>query len=90
MIIVYKFSAEWDESCKLYDPIFNKVSEKFNNSEIEFKKIDVEDFPELTNKYNIKFVPMTLIEVSDEIKFKRVGILSENELENEINKNIGL
>jgi thiol-disulfide isomerase/thioredoxin len=86
MITVYKFSAEWCSSCKSYDPIFDEVSKKFDKQNIEFKKIDIEESEELINKYSIKHVPMTIIDVNGEVKLKRVGLLSESVLTEEINK----
>ena len=84
MITVYKFSAEWCKNCNVYDSIFDEVSKKFDKPDIEFKKIDVEERTDLTDKYSIKFVPMTLIDVDGEVKFKRTGVLSEVDLINEI------
>ena len=86
MITVYKFSAEWNESSKQYDSTFNKISKEYKDSEIEFKNVDVEESVELATKYSIKFVPITVIEVNDEVIFKRVGILSEELLRDELNK----
>jgi thioredoxin-like negative regulator of GroEL len=86
MIRVYKFSSEWDKSKETYNPIFDKVSKGFDNPDIEFMGVDVEESAELASKFKIKFVPTTLIEVNSFVKFNRVGVLSESDLIAEINK----
>jgi thiol-disulfide isomerase/thioredoxin len=87
MITVYKFSAEWCKNGKMYDSIFDKISQEFNNTkEIEFKKVDVEECVELTNKYSIKHIPATVIETNDKILFIRIGIISESDLREQVNK----
>jgi thiol-disulfide isomerase/thioredoxin len=87
MIIVYKFNAEWNKNDASYNAIFDKVSKEFDKpEEIEFKDVDIDESPDLVNKYSIKFVPITLIEVNGEVKFKRVGIITEDDLRDEVNK----
>lgn len=82
MIKVIKFSAVWCGPCKTYDPIFSAVAEQF--PDVTFEKVDIEDKPELTEKYNIRNVPTTIIEVDNEVKFRRSGVMTQLELSEEV------
>lgn len=82
MIRVIKFSAVWCGPCKTYDPIFSSVAEQF--PDVTFEKVDIEDMPEVTEKYNIRNVPTTIIEVDGEVKFRRSGVLTQLELSEEV------
>lgn len=72
---VIKFGAEWCNPCKMYDPVFEKVSEQVTG--YEFIKVDTEDDPELAAKYEITSIPTTIHLDDDENEIGRIhGALS--------------
>ena len=58
---VVRFTADWCQPCKVYEPIFNKVAAE---TDVEFYTIDVEKHPELAYKVRLQMVP-TLYAVRD-------------------------
>ena len=56
---VIKFSADWCGPCKAMAPIFEKASKQYPN--IKFIDSDVEDNPELAEKYHIRNVPTFIV-----------------------------
>lgn len=81
--VLIDFHAEWCDPCSMQDPIIEELKKKFKDK-VDFKKIDVDEDPELADKYNIMSVP-TLIIKKDENVFKRhVGVTSLDILEKDI------
>lgn len=78
---VIKLSASWCGPCKVYAPIFEKVSKMEEFKNIIFSEVDVEDSPELAEKYNIRNVPTTLIiNELDECVKRLAGLQTEENL----------
>jgi len=63
---VLDFYAEWCEPCKSMGPAIESLMAEYNveGSNVEIKKVNVENEPELTQKYNIRGIP-TLIFLKD-------------------------
>ena len=53
--LVIDFTATWCGPCKMISPIFNALSEKFNN--LIFVKVDVDEFEELVSRMDISAMP---------------------------------
>jgi|TARA_R110000787_G_scaffold17332_2_gene54427 thioredoxin 1 len=70
------FSATWCGPCKVFKPIMKELSD--DGYSIEF--IDGDESPELANKYNIRSVPTTVIEVDGEEVDRIIGIKSKQEM----------
>lgn len=47
------FSASWCQPCRTFGPVMNELSLEG----INIRKIDVDNSPEITRKYNIRSVP---------------------------------
>jgi thioredoxin 1 len=62
MIKCLEFSAIYCNPCKILSQTLNKIQNEYPNINIE--SIDIDDFPELAKKYNIKSLP-TLIFYKD-------------------------
>jgi len=58
--VLIDFWAPWCASCKLLNPIMEKVSEAVGNS-ARICKVDVDMCPEITKQFNIVSVPTVLI-----------------------------
>ena len=86
---VIRFGASWCGPCKVYAPIFHKVSEMDEFKGVEFKTVDVdeEDGEELVEKYKVIGVPTTVVlDENDRVLEKQHGLMTENTLIDLLNK----
>ena len=77
---VIKFYADWCGPCRMYAPIFNKVADKYRD-QVQVYDINVDDDPESAQKYEVRSIPFTVLVKEDGSIVRKVGILSENEIE---------
>lgn len=82
-VVVIDFFAEWCGPCKMQDPIMEELKKKFDGK-VEFKKVDVDEEMELSNKYNIHAVPTLIIEKDGKQFTKYVGVTNLKVLERKI------
>ena len=64
----------------MYAPIFNKVADKYRD-QVEVYDINVDNDPETAQKYEVRSIPFTVVVKEDGSIVRKVGILSENEIE---------
>jgi thioredoxin 1 len=86
---VIRFGASWCGPCRVYSPIFHKVSEMDEFNGIEFKTVDVdeEDGEELVEKYKVMGVPTTVVlDENDGVLEKQHGLMTESTLIDLLNK----
>ena len=53
------FSATWCGPCKAIDPTIKKMESEFSN--VTFAAVDIDDSPELAQKYKIKSLPSLIL-----------------------------
>lgn len=76
---VIKFSAEWCGPCKVMAPLFEKASKQYPG--IKFIDSDVENEPELAEKFHIRNVPTFVITGKDgEEVARKTGSMSFTQL----------
>ena len=79
-ITIVDFFAVWCGPCKIFSPIFEKVSNKFEN--IKFCKLDVDKNRLIAKQYGVMSIPTIIIfENGKEIK-RKTGFLSEEDFIN--------
>ncbi|MBR2070331.1 MAG: hypothetical protein IJ981_02780 [Clostridia bacterium] len=83
-VIVY-FWTMWSADCQKYDYVLDKIEQKFRGSLI-FVGINVNECPNLTQKYNVQVLPTTLFFKNGQYKIKENGILSETILLSQIKR----
>lgn len=78
-LAIIDFWASWCGPCKMFSPIFEKVSKEFKN--IKFCKLNVDyDKNNICKKYGVMSIP-TIILFKDGIEIKKnVGFINEEEL----------
>lgn len=83
-IVLMDFWAEWCGPCKLFGPIFEKVSEK--HPDIKFAKINTEVEQDLAAAFGINSIPTLAIFRDKILIFKQPGLLQEKVLEDLISQ----
>ncbi len=81
---VIDFFAEWCMPCLMMAPVFDEMAEKF--SEINFGKINIDDDPELAEKYSIMSIPCIVIFKDGKEVERIVGQVAEEVLYEKISK----
>ena len=74
--VIVEFSADWCGPCKIMIPILTRVSRKG----IKVFDVDVEENPDLAEKFGIKSVPTTFYYKNGELITKTVGVQDEDKL----------
>jgi thioredoxin 1 len=90
MIEVIKFGAAWCGPCKFISPTIKSLKEKYDaieGSSVNIIDIDIDENPELAEKYKVKNIPTIVFVKNNEVIQKKVGVLNEKEIE-EIIKSI--
>ena len=73
---VVDFYATWCGPCKMFGPVFEEVSGEID---INFVKIDVDNYAEVARKYGVMSIP-TIILFEDGKEIKRyTGFMSKDE-----------
>lgn len=76
-LVAVCFTATWSGPCKMYKPIYHKVSEKYTASVCRFLEVDVDESPELAELFNVAKIPTTIIIKNGEVVAQALGILTE-------------
>ena len=82
-IVLIDFWADWCGPCRMFAPTYEKVSEKYADSDLKiaFAKVDTEAEQELAAGFGIRSIP-TLVAFRDQIGvFSQPGALPEEALE---------
>jgi thioredoxin 1 len=70
-LTVIDFSAKWCGPCKMIEPHYNALS--VANPTVTFTKVDIDELPDLANKYDITAVPTFLFVEGNNILGKVAG-----------------
>lgn len=82
--VLVDFFAAWCGPCRMLGPILEELEPQYEGK-IKFVKLDVDESPDLANRYGVRGVP-TLILFRDGAPEKTsVGFLTQDELESFLN-----
>ena len=70
--VVVDFHADWCGPCKVLSPILDELDSELDD--VEFVKINVDDYPELSGSYEIMAVPTVIIFQDGEVKNRFSGV----------------
>mgnify|MGYP001435798797 FL=1 len=73
------FYADWCAPCKAMNPILKSVKSKMGD-QIKILKINIDKNQAVANKFNVRGIPTFILFQSNEIKWRKSGLLEENTL----------
>ena len=83
--ILVDFYADWCAPCKAMNPILKSVKSKMGD-QIKILKINIDKNQAVANKFNVRGIPTLILFQSNEIKWRKSGLLEENVLLAELKK----
>ena len=83
--ILVDFYADWCAPCKVMNPILKSVKSKMGD-QIKILKINIDKNQAVANKFNVRGIPTFILFQSNEIKWRKSGLLEENNLLEELKK----
>ncbi len=83
-IVIVDFWAEWCGPCKSFAPIYDEVSEQYDD--IVFGKIDTETEQELGAHFQIRSIPTLMIFREQVVLFSQPGMMNAGQLNDIIGK----
>ena len=78
--VLVDFWATWCGPCRMLAPVVSAVAEKYDGK-VKVCKSDVDEAPSLAEKMGIEVIPTLIVFDKGEIKAKKVGLISQSEIE---------
>ncbi|MDN3618377.1 thioredoxin [Polaribacter undariae] len=83
--VVFDFYAEWCGPCQTLLPTINKLADELK-SDVTIKKINVDDYPELAAKFNVRNIPTLIFFKNGEPADRHTGLITEGNLRSKIDR----
>ena len=75
--MVLYFTAAWCGPCKMFKPTVQAVSAETG---VGIKYVDVDQQPDIAQKYNISSVPTIIVENDGNVLYRNSGVMSKPQL----------
>ena len=84
-VVLVDFWATWCGPCKMLAPNIEAVAEEYDGR-VKVCKVDVDDNPDIAQRYSIFSIPTVFIFKDGELKEKLVGFRAKSQLEEVLDK----
>ena len=78
--VLLDFYADWCGPCQMVAPVLKEIAEE--NNDITIGKINVDNEPELAQKFGVQSIPMLVVIKNGEVTNHTVGYHSKEEILN--------
>jgi thioredoxin 1 len=83
MIKIKHFTATWCQPCKALAPVMNDIVSEYPM--VGYQQIDIDNDPELAQRYGIKGVPTILFEKNGTVVQQVVGLMPKSHYQKILN-----
>jgi len=77
--VLVDFTATWCGPCKMLAPIVEKIADE-NVGKYRVAKVDIDDCPQITQKYGVRGVPTVMVFKDGAKKGQHVGVTNKETL----------
>lgn len=77
--VLVEFYAPWCAPCHALEPVLENVHKNLN-SKLNFVKVNINESPDIANKYQVLSIPTILIFKKGEISGTIMGVSDENQI----------
>lgn len=81
------FFADWCGPCKMMSPVIDKLSDEFDGK-IKVGKINVDDNPELAEKYGVMSIPNMVFFKNGEVVDRVIGAIPKAAMKQKFEQNV--
>lgn len=81
------FSAKWCTPCQAVIPSINLLEQEFHNK-LHVIKIDIDQHPDIAEKYDVKFVPILILFYKGEVLWRKAGAPQYSSIKEQIEKRL--
>ena len=78
--VLVDFSADWCGPCKMMAPLIDELADEYEG-EMKIGKINVDQSPDIAQKYNVMSIPMFAFFKNGEVVETAVGALNKAKLQ---------
>lgn len=85
--VLVDFYADWCRPCRIQGPIVDEIGKEMKRK-IIVVKVNVDKFPEISAKYEVRGIPSLILFDSGNLIWKKVGLQEKEMLSASINKHL--
>jgi len=85
--VLVDFWAEWCGPCRMIGPIVDELAKEYEGK-AKFTKVDVDNNPEISMKFNIRSIPTLLIFKGGKVVDQIIGAVPKSHLTKKLNDHV--